>query len=398
MAVGKITKRKVEGLVPGQWLWDIVVKGFGARGQADGVFYCLRYRHRGKQRVYSIGRHGSPWTPDQAREKAKQLLGSDPVGERRKNREVDSTARTFAKEVDRYLGRKQADLKPRAWVELQRHLKGHAKPLLTLRLDEIRKATIAEVLNDIQDNRGPVSRNRFRSNLSAFFAWAISEGMLEANPVEGTAKAKENGARERTLTPSELAEVWAALGDDDFSNILRLLILTGQRREEIGGLRWSEVDFDRSLLVLPAARTKNKLGHELPLSPQARAILESLRPKASGNVIAPNAFVKTGRELVFGIGKNGFNGYGYSKARLDKRIAEQRAKPMPAWTLHDLRRTAATGMADMGILPHHIEAVLNHVSGHKAGVAGIYNRAKYETEMREALGKWGNYLEAITAQ
>ena len=283
-------------------------------------------------------------------------------------------------------------MKPRVFRELQRHFNDHAKPLHSLRLDEVRKAKIAEMLNDIQDERGPTARNRFRSNLSAFFTWAVAQGFLETNPVEGTAKAAENGPRERVLTPAELTEVWTALGTDDFSNIVRLLILTGQRREEIGGLRWNEVDFERGLIVLPPERTKNKRQHELPLSSLAQAILE--RRKASGVVAR---FVNT--SPVFGEGQRGFSGWGYSKARLDERLAEQRkkggTKPMPDWTLHDLRRTAATMMAELGVLPHIIEAILNHISGHKGGVAGVYNRARYEGEMREALAKLGNYIDGL---
>ena len=238
-------------------------------------------------------------------------------------------------------------MKPRAFRELERHFNDHAKPFHGLRLNEIRKATVADVLDGIEEKRGPVARNRFRSNLSAFFAWAIAEGFLETNPVEGTAKAAENGPRERVLTPLELAEVWMVLGTDDFSNIVRLLILTGQRREEIGGLRWSEVDLERGLIILPPGRTKNKRQHEVPLSPQASAILGRRKALIEGR--APGV-VTLGRDtsLVFGEGQRGFSGWGYSKATLDKRIAKQReaggAKPMPKWTLHDLRRTAATIM------------------------------------------------------
>lgn len=401
--LGKITKGAVERLAPGEWLWDAdhreVVKGFGVRGQADGAFYCLRYRLRGKQRVFSIGRHGSPWTPDGARSEAKRLLGLvvsgvDPLGERKKAREEDLAAKTFGKEAERYLGRRRDSMKPRVFRELERHFNDHAKPLHSLRLDEIRKATIAGALNDIQDARGPVARNRFRSNLSAFFAWAISEGLIEANPAAGTAKAAENGPRERVLTQGELAEVWTSLGTDDFSNIVRLLILTGQRREEIGGLRWSEVDFDRGLIAFPPERTKNKRLHELPLSPQARAILERIAPKAWTQSA-------TARPFVFGEGQRGFSGWGYSKARLDERMGKQRkagaAKPMPKWTLHDLRRTAATIMAEnLGVLPHVVDAILNHASGHKGGVAGAYNRARYTDEIRAALCNWALYVDEIT--
>src|SRR5262249_13976320 len=165
-----------------------------------------------------------------------------------------------------------------------------------------------------------------------------------------------------------------ALGQDQFSNIIRLLILTGQRREEIGGLRWSEVDFGRGLIVLPPARTKNKRLHELPISNQVRATLERQ---------AHNC------EFVFG---RRWTSWSDSKADLDAR-----ANLKVEWRLHDLRRTAATMMAELGVLPHIIEAVLNHVSGHKSGVAGIYNRARYQDEMRSALQRWADWVDSLAA-
>jgi integrase len=395
--LGKITKTAVERLQPGEWLWDSLVKGFGARRQRDGAFYYLRYRLNGRQSIKSIGRHGSPWTPDTARKKAKEKLGkaaagADPFAEEDNAR----AAETFGNEVERYLQRKRALMKARSYAEIERHLLNHATPLAKLRLAEINRRTIAVCLAEIEQASGPVARNRVRSSLSAFFAWAITEGFIETNPVAGTGKAEEGGSRERVLSDAELAEVWAALEADQFGDIVRLLILTGQRREEIGALRWSEVDLVRGLIVLPPTRTKNRRLHEVPLSGQARAILER-QPRRQGHDNSP-------RDLVFGIGEGPFSGWSDCKAALDARVlasrreADRKAKPMPDWRLHDLRRTAATVMAGrLGVFPHIVEAVLNHVSGHRAGVAGIYNRARYEGEMREALQPWADHVEAITS-
>jgi integrase len=382
--LGKVTKTSVERLVPGgEWLWDSTVIGFGARRQTDGVFYYVRYRLNGRQHIKSLGRHGSPLTPDIARSAAKAKLGiaatgTDPFAQ-------PLAAETFGREVTRYLERKQAALKPRSYREVQRHLLSHAKALHRLRLGEIDRRTIAALLSQIEEG-GPYARNRVRSSLSAFLAWAVREGFIEANPVVGTGKAEENGARERVLTEAELAEVWAALRQSQFGDIVRLLILTGQRLQEVSALRWSEVDFERGLIALPPARTKNKRLHELPLSAQARAILER----------QPH---RTGRDFIFGLGKGGFSGWSECKKKLDKVMHAKhgrKSKPTPHWRLHDLRRTAATGMAELGTQPHIIEAVLNHVSGHKGGVAGIYNRARYEGEMRDALGRWADHVEQIT--
>jgi integrase len=371
--LGKITKTAVERLAPGgEWLWDTVVQGFGARRQVDGAFYSLRYRINGHQRVLSIGRHGSPWTPDTARSEARKLLGGVAAG-------VDPAQRakptgTVGAEIDRYLAKRQQALKPRSFEEVERHLHQHAKPLHRHKLGEIDRRTIATLLGGIETASGPVARNRVRSSLSAFFAWTIREGLADTNPVAGTGKADEGGSRERVLTDDELGAIWRKLGEDQFSDIVRLLILTGQRREEIGSLRWSEVHKDR--IVLPPSRTKNRRQHEVPLAPQARVIIQrQLRHK--------------GRDLIFGIGEGGYSGWSDAKAALDARLR------LPDWRLHDLRRSCATGLAELGVLPHIIEAILNHVSGHRAGVAGIYNRARYEGEMRDALDRWARYVEGL---
>jgi integrase len=388
VAVAKITLRTVAALAPGSYVSDAIVQGFGVRRQKDGAYYYLRFRKNSVQQMRSIGRHGSPWTPDTARNEAKRLLGlavggNDPFAK-------PLLAKSFGHEVTRYLERKRAGMKPRAFEEVERHLTNHAAPLHRLRLSEIDRRIIAQRLGEIETASGPVARNRVRSSLSAFFSWCVTEGLLDTNSVQGTAKLDEGGSRERTLTPEELRELWRGLEDEpnaQFADIVRLLILTGQRREEVGGLRWSEIE--RGLIVLAPDRTKNSRQHEVPLSRQAKAILER-QPK------------RKGRDFVFGIGELGFSGWSDCKARLDqallaaRRKTNRKAKAMPDWRLHDLRRTAATGMAELGVQPHIIETVLNHVSGHKAVVAGIYNRARYEGEMREALQRWADYVEQIT--
>jgi len=384
--IGKVTKATVERLATNQVLWDQSLVGFGARRQLRHVHYLLRYRLNGHQKFISIGRHGT-FTPDTARNEARRLLGLvaskiDPASERVR------PAETFGAEIDRYLDRKQSTLKPRSFKEVRHHLQVHSKPLHRLRLAEIDRRTIALRLAQIEQGSGPGARNRVRSSLSAFFAFAIREGLIDSNPVSGTGKADEGPSRDRTLTHAELTALLNALNADPphtggrgrphlglgpFSDIIRLLVLTGQRRAEIGGLRWSEVDFERGLIVLPPERSKNNRQHELPMSTQVRSILE--RQPRNG-------------EFVWG---RKFTSWGNAKASLDRRL-----NGMADWRLHDLRRTAATHMAELGVLPHIIEAILNHVSGHRAGVAGIYNRARYEGEMRQALQRWADYIDGTT--
>ena len=183
------------------------------------------------------------------------------------------------------------------------------------------------------------------------------------------------------LTDHELVAIWDALGTTNYGDIVRLLALTGQRRDEIGGLRWSEVNLDKAVISLPSERTKNGKPHDIPLSAAALDILKN-RPRLAG------------REYVFGA--NGFAGWSNCKRELDARIAGKNA--IPAWRLHDLRRTLSTRMHDeLGIAPHIVEAVLNHVSGHKGGVAGVYNRAAYAKEKAIALARWAEHLMAIVS-
>jgi integrase len=371
--IGKITVAKLNTL--SGWLWDEKVCGFGVRRQRRGVFYYVRARHQGRQIMHSIGRHGAPWTVETARAKALELLGTLASGTSPFAQSLGGE--TFGAEIERYLVRKQASLAPRSYVETVRHLRVYALPLHKLPLGDIDRRTIAVLLGQIETSSGATSRNRLRSSLSAFWAWAIAEGLCETSPVTGTAKAELGPSRDRVLTQEELRKLWHTLTDNRFSEIVRLLLLTGARRNEIGNLTWDEIDLTRKLIVLPPDRTKNGRGLELPLSHQALAVIDRTPRRNSSACLFSDA--------------NGFKGWNQDKARLDQRL---RIAP---WRLHDLRRSAATQMAELGTLPHIIEAVLNHQSGHKASVAGIYNRAKYTDEMRAALQRWADHLEKITA-
>ena len=276
--------------------------------------------------------------------------------------------------MDRYLDRKRSSLKPNTFRETERYLRNHAAPLHRLRLDQIDRRRVAALLGETETSAGPASRNRLRGALSAFFSWCLTEGLVDANPVAGTAKADEGGSRERVLTHDELSKLWRGLGDDPFSYVVRLLLLTGQRRNEIGHLQWSEIDFARRMIVLPAERVKNGRQHEVPLPTQALAILERL-PRCNTS------------DYLFG--KCGFTKWDNAKKQLDQRIG------IAPWRLHDLRRSAATYMGELGVLPHVVEQALNHVSGAKAGVAGVYNRSKMIEAVREGLQRWADHIDGI---
>jgi integrase len=216
----------------------------------------------------------------------------------------------------------------------------------------------------------------------------MGEGLADSNPVVGTHRPTEEITRERVLFDDELALVWRHSGHGDFGAIVRLLILTGQRREEVGGMLRRELDLAQGLWRIGADRTKNGLLHEIPLSSHA---LDIIGLQAASRE----------RELIFGSRAGPFQGWSKAKTALDARILSslreergEKASLVP-WRLHDVRRTAATRMADLGILPHVIEAVLNHISGHKAGVAGIYNRATYAAEKRRALELWAQHVHDL---
>ena len=368
MATQKITITTVKKLAQG-WLWDTDCAGFGARRQTRDVHFYLRYRLGGKQFMRRIGRLGSPWTPETARQLARVGLGEVAKGQHSTFGPAKAEGATFGDLVPSFLDRKRGELRPKTFAELARHLTLHAAPLHGLRLGEIDKRTIAKRLDEIETGSGGISRNRVRVSLSAFWNWAGRQALAEGNPVRGTDTVKER-RRDRVLSDPELAQVWHALPSGAFGDILRLLILTGQRRNEIALLEWKEVDLGKGLIRLGPERTKNAHPHEIPLCGMALTIL-SQRPHPGGSVF--------GR----------FTSWTTAKAALDLRCA------IAPWTIHDLRRTAATGLGNLRIGPHIIETILNHRSGHKAGVAGTYNRSAYPEEVREALARWADHVASL---
>jgi integrase len=206
----------------------------------------------------------------------------------------------------------------------------------------------------------------------------MEEGWTTANPVIGTRKPADPKPSEHVLSDADLARVWRACGDDDFGRIVRLLILLGSRRSEVGGMCWSELDLDADAWTLPAERSKNHRQHVIALPPAAIEIIESVP--------------RTSRDHLFGdrAGK-GFTSWSRGRQDLDQRLA---GKVRP-FRLHDLRRSTATKMADIGVEPHVIEAALNHYSGHRAGIAGIYNKSKYERAVKAALARWSEHVLAL---
>jgi integrase len=370
---------------PEHKFFDEDIPGFGLRLRAGGATrWIFQYDIGPRTRRMTLGSTAA-LTATRARATAAELhakvrLGQDPAGDKAESRV--RSAESFDAILRLYLAQQRSELKPLSYTQKERHLVKHCRALHALPLIKVDRRTIAAKLATVTTKSGSVEANRVRASLSAFYSWCISQGFADNNPVVGTARHHEK-SRERVLTDAELKTIWeATAGDDDYSAIVRLLLLTGQRASEIGDLSWSETSDD--CITLPGARTKNSRDHIVPLSVPAQAILEA-RPKMLG------------RDFVFGRAHSdgGFTGWSSCKVLLDDRIKASGAK-VKDWVNHDLRRTVATRMAGLGVAPHVVEAVLNHVSGHKAGVAGIYNRATYEPEKRAALTKWAKaFLQIV---
>jgi integrase len=310
--------------------FDDDVPGFGLRIRVGGSRnWVFQYRVGAKQRRISLGA-SSAISAQNARERASELharvkLGQDPGGEKIENR--IRAVETFGTVLKPYLVHKKAALKLRTYEEVERHLLVHAKRLHGLQITAIDRRGVAALLTELAANSGPALANSVRASLSSFFSWAMREGLADSNPIIATNKAVTRSARDRVLADHELRLIWNALGTTNYGDIVRLLALTGQRRDEIGSLRWSEVDFEKALISLGPERTKNSRPHDVALAPTAIAILKA-RPRLAG------------RDYVFGA--NGFAGWSNCKRELDARIASNGA--IPAWRLHDLRRTVSTRM------------------------------------------------------
>jgi integrase len=367
-------------------VFDSAIHGFAVRLREGGHrSYVFQYKHGSRTRRLTIG---SATAVDfgAACKTAKTLyarvrLGHYPAGE--KEQAKRTAGETFEAIVSaQYLPHKRRELRPQSYKDVERHLLRHAKPLHRLRLETVSRRDVAACLAAVRENIGRVSANRTRTSLSALFAWAMAEGRVEANPVVGTLRVEEH-SRERVLDFDELRLIWNALPARDYGAVMKLLALTGARANEIAGLRRDELRDDA--ILLPPSRTKNGREHLIPLSAPARAILAAVLEQHKDEE----------RSLVFGRRTGPFSGWSKCKDALDQRIAEVAGRSLPHWTPHDLRRSFATHAAGIGIQPHIIEACLNHVSGHKAGVAGIYNKAAYEPEKRTALERWAAHLLAV---
>jgi integrase len=414
---------------PGLYL---VVQPSGAKS------WAVRYRFAGAPKKLTLGpllalSRGEPEPPDPkigepltlkaahklAKAELRKIeLGTDPA--KAKQDQIASGRQAAAVHAEdsvenlkvQFIERYQKP-KNRSWARIESIFEKEVLPRWRGRsVHEITKENVEDLIDAIAADR-PIAANRTLAAVRKWFAWmggrskggrkAMLKERLRTMPCVGVEPPGREARRDRVLSDEEIKAVWAACGEvapdrdggigEPFGSFVRVLLLTGQRRGEVAGMRRSEIDADDRIWRIPSARTKNKLMHLVPLSDQTLSIIKGVKRIEGSDFV----FTTTG--------DSGLGGFSRAKERLDETMTRQRAekqrdqrtkpiKPTP-WTFHDLRRTAATGMADIGILPHVIETVLNHVSGHRAGVAGVYNRATYAAEKADALQRWADYVEGL---
>ena len=430
MARATITKRAVEAArasARDQFIWDDDVSGFGLKvTPAGGKVYVFQYRlarpgeaERTPARRYTIGRHGH-LTPDQARKRAKELAalvhqGVDPrQRDLDKIAERDETAR-LAQEKMRLEGDLAFEKIAALWLDHYENEKdrrassvrlaklvvnNHLKPKLTGKpIPHIGRADLQPIIDAIPVKQRGMRRSVF-AYASVLFGWASKRGDISANPLGEMAKPEAPKARDRVLADEELAALWKATPEvgEPFGSFFRLLILTGQRRSEVAAINWTELDRGTATWTIPADRAKNGVAHIVPLSPEAKAELDRLAKvgEAGDDGREIERWPKSGYVLTT-TGRTAISGFTKAKKALDVQVKKDRdGKALEAWRIHDLRRSVATGFQRLGIRFEVTEAVLNHVSGAKGGIAGIYQRHDWKEEKRSALAAWARHIEAIS--
>jgi integrase len=364
--------------------FDDELPGFGLRLRSGGRrTWVVQYRVAGLTRRTSLG-PAEALGVNEARKAARKILaqvltGGDPQAERRRKREQAKI--TLRSVVETYLAAREGKLRSRTAFEITRYLTGerYFRALHSMPIEEIGRQHVAAQVMRIERESGAAAAIAARSALSAMFVWAMKTGVVQSNPLIGCYGPDVQPSRDRVLSDNELVTVWRACRDDNFGRIARLLILTGCRRQEVGGMAWDEFDRERGLWTIPGERTKNHRPHILPLPAAPWAIIDQVHRR-------------TDRDLLFGDRANrGFSGWDFAKRVFDRRLGDAVAP----WGLHDIRRSVATKMADLGVQPHIIEQVLNHQSGHKRGPAGIYNRSSYQHEVRAALALWADHVRML---
>ncbi|HEY8005484.1 MAG TPA: integrase arm-type DNA-binding domain-containing protein [Methylocella sp.] len=371
-----------DGLIPGLYF---TIQPSGKQS------WAYRYRFNGRPRKFTIGPYPSidiKTARDRARE-AFRLIGEkiDPGVEKKASRAKamlpanDLVEAVIARFVTIYA---KPRMRPVSAHEVERILmKEVATAWPRRRLSEISDTDVNTLLDGIVARGSPITANRTLAWLRRLCSWAKGRKLLTANPCDGVEAPADEIARDRFLSDDELLAVWRAAEAQEppYDAFLKLLILTGARRNEVAEMKWSEVNCETKTWVLPKERAKNKRAHEIPLSDLAFDILQAC-PRIDGS------------DLVFTLnGKNRITAFHLTKQRVDALMPDD----VLPWTLHDLRRTFASGCARLGIAIHVVEALLNHKSGAIKGVAAVYNRHDYAPEKQSAVATWANYVSALVS-
>jgi integrase len=352
--------------------------------------WCFRYRFGGLTRKFTIGASpeiGLREARDLARKAHVQVAnGIDPGAVKRASKIVERTPvdhDLVEKVVADFLTRHVKTLAPSTFREVTRIMKKDVLPAWRgRRLSEIKKPDVHVLLDSIVDRGAVKQASRTLSWLKGLASFAVQRGLIEASPFAGIKPpgGKET-SRDRILADGELKALWEAADAmaPPYSAFVQLLILTGQRRSEVAGMAWREIDLAAKMWVLPAVRAKNGVEHQIPLSDLAIEILTAL-PRIDGS------------DFVLTIsGQNAMRSYSAIKRRLDSLMPPD-TRP---WVFHDARRTVATGLSRLGVNLPVIEKLLNHVSGSFAGIVGVYQRHSFADEKCAAMAAWGRHVEAI---
>jgi integrase len=334
--------------------------------------WAVRYRYGGKTRKHTIGKYPI-FGLKEARDAAVKVLrtvseGHDPEQHRPGSIE-DAVAHFLEQHCKNYRPRWRREVERLFRVNVLSRWQGR-------KIAEITRADIRTLLADL--NKTPVLANRVHSILHTLFSWAVENDLIAASPAADIKRPNKETPRDRVLTDDELKAVWLAAGEEGFpyGSIVQLLILTGQRRGEVAGMMWSELDLgaENPTWTLPRERTKNGRRHEVPISKQAVAIIHKGPRISDRHVFSTNGTRPPG-------------GFDNRKARLDHLAG------IDAWKVHDLRRTVASGLAKLGTNLAVIEKILNHTSGTFAGIVGVYQRHEFAEEKRAALQQWADHVE-----
>jgi integrase len=382
----RLTKSAIDALstpVSDLVYWDAGCPGFGVKVTPKGrkVFVVL-YRTGGagsKLRKYTIGPYGRV-TLHQARVAAQKVFAAKLEGRDLAAEQREAKRRVVADRVEDLLETfiAQRVSQNRSAGEISRLLRREVgKAWNGKSIHVITKRDVVDVVSAIEQRGAPSAANKVLKSIKTFLRWCVGRAVLDQSPAEGVPQPAKEIARDRVLTDQELAQIILAARKmgDPYGGIIEFLALTGQRREEVAGMTWDELDLGQRVWTLPKSRTKNAKEHVVHLSEQSMAVLqraEKLQPFVF-SVLATKRFQEFSR----------------AKRRLDQ------LSGVTKWRLHDLRRTCVSGMARLGAAPHVADKILNHQAGTISGVAAVYQRHEFFSERRQALDLWGAHVGGI---